>query len=68
MAKNSVIIIGKNRLAQEMLDLSEAGGFETRIYADAYVVFDSASLVIETYARDEAEKREIIKKIGRAHV
>ncbi len=63
MAQNSVIIIGKNRLAQEMLELSEAGGFEARIYPDAYAVAASSSLIIETYARDEAEKGEIIKRL-----
>lgn len=63
MAKNSVIIVGKNRLAQEMFELCRDNGFEARIYPDAYAVADSASLVIETCARDEIQKREILRRL-----
>ena len=63
MAKNSIIIIGKNRLARELLELSRAGGFEAKIYPDAYAVAASGALVIETSAGEENEKKEIIKRL-----
>jgi len=63
MATNSPIIIGKNRLAQEIVELSLASGLEATIYPDACAVPASASLVIETYASDEHEKREILKRL-----
>jgi len=63
MAKNSVAIIGRSRLAEELLELSQAGGFEAKIYPDAYAVSVSAPLIMETYAGDKYEKREIIKRL-----
>ena len=63
MAKNSALIVGKNRLAKEMVELSRAAGFEAHIYSDAYAVAAFDSPVIETYAGDEHEKREILKRL-----
>ncbi|TMA10678.1 MAG: 3-hydroxybutyryl-CoA dehydrogenase [Deltaproteobacteria bacterium] len=63
MAKNSLIIIGKNRLAQELLELSRASGFDAKIYPDAYTVTSPGSLIIETCTGEENEKREIIKRL-----
>jgi 3-hydroxybutyryl-CoA dehydrogenase len=61
MAKSSVGIVGKNRLAKELLDLSRAGGFEAKIFPDAASV--AGSLIVETSARGESEKREIVRRI-----
>jgi 3-hydroxybutyryl-CoA dehydrogenase len=63
MAKNSVIVVGKNRLAHEMLELCRAGGLEAKIYPDASSAAVSAALVIETCSGDEAKKKEIIQKL-----
>lgn len=63
MAKNSVIVVGKNRLAHEMLDLCRAQGFEAKIYPDADAAAVSAAVVVETCSGDEAEKKEIIQKL-----
>ncbi|HEY3305715.1 MAG TPA: 3-hydroxyacyl-CoA dehydrogenase family protein [Candidatus Binatia bacterium] len=63
MAKNSVIVVGKNRLAHEMLELCRAQGFEAKIYPDADAAAVSAALVIETCSGDEAKKKAIIQKL-----
>ncbi|MGH7769884.1 MAG: 3-hydroxyacyl-CoA dehydrogenase family protein [Candidatus Binatia bacterium] len=63
MAKNSVIVVGKNRLAHEMLELCQAGGFEAKAYSDSHAAAVSAALVVETYSRDEAEKKPIIQRL-----
>jgi 3-hydroxybutyryl-CoA dehydrogenase len=62
MAKSSLTIVGKNRLAQELLELSRAGGFDAKLYLDTYAVESPGSLIIETYAR-ENEKKEMIKRL-----
>jgi len=62
MAKSSLLIVGKNRLAQELLELSRAGGFDAKLYPDAYAAESSAPLIIETCAR-ENEKKEIIRRL-----
>jgi 3-hydroxybutyryl-CoA dehydrogenase len=62
MAKNSVIVIGKNRLAHEMFELCRDGGFEARLDSAAFTTVP-ASLVIETCSGDEAQKKEIIQKL-----
>jgi 3-hydroxybutyryl-CoA dehydrogenase len=63
MAKNSVIVIGKNRLAHEMLELCRDGGFEAKIDPDADTAAVSAALMIETCSGDERRKKEIIQKL-----
>jgi 3-hydroxybutyryl-CoA dehydrogenase len=63
MAKNSVIVVGKNRLAHEMLELCQAGGFEAKIDPDADAAAVSAALVVETCSGDEAKKKDILQKL-----
>jgi 3-hydroxybutyryl-CoA dehydrogenase len=63
MAINSVIVVGKNRLAEEMVELCRAGGFETKMDPDASAPAVSAALMIETCSRDEAEKKPIIQRL-----
>jgi 3-hydroxybutyryl-CoA dehydrogenase len=60
--KNSAIVIGKSRLAQEMLELCRAGGLDASLSADAKGLSASASLIVDTSA-GESEKREIVKKL-----
>jgi len=63
MAINSVIVLGKNRLAEEMVELCRAGGFETKMDPDATAPAVSAALAIETCSRDEVEKKQIIQRL-----
>ena len=63
MAINSVAIVGASRLAEELVRLSRASGLPATLHADAATVPSSASLVVETLAAPEFEKRELIKKL-----
>jgi 3-hydroxybutyryl-CoA dehydrogenase len=63
MATNSVTVVGKNRLAQEIFELCRAGGVEAKIEPDASAAALSAALVVETRAGDEAKKKEIIQRL-----
>jgi 3-hydroxybutyryl-CoA dehydrogenase len=63
MAKSSVLIVGKNRLAEELVGLCRAGGFEAEIYPDAYPAALAGSLIVETLPGNENEKREIIRRL-----
>jgi 3-hydroxybutyryl-CoA dehydrogenase len=63
MAKSSVIVVGKNRLAQEIFELCRAGGFAAKITPDDSAGAVSAALVVETRAGDEARKKEIIQRL-----
>ena len=66
MAQNSVAIIGGNRLAQELNRLCQASGIEATLYADPESLASSTSLVIETVAAAEREKKEIIEKLDKS--
>lgn len=63
MGKNSVAIIGRSRLAEEILQLSQEKGLEAALHPDADGIAASASLVVETHAGAEEEKKEIFKKL-----
>ena len=63
MAKNSLAIIGSNRLAAELLELSRVKGFEATLHPAPEGIAASASLIVETHAGAEEKKREVIKKL-----
>ncbi len=63
MAKNSVAIIGRSRLAEELLELSRAKGFEATLHPEADGIAAAASLVIETHATVTEDKKEILKRL-----
>lgn len=63
MEKNSLAIIGRNRLAEELLQLSRTRGFEATLHPDADGIAASAYLVIETQAAVEEGKKEILKNL-----
>ncbi len=63
MAKNSVAIIGRSRLAEELLELSRAKGFEATLHPEADGIAAAASLVIETHATVAEDKKEILKRL-----
>jgi 3-hydroxybutyryl-CoA dehydrogenase len=63
MAKNSVAIIGANRLAEELLKLSREKGFDAALHSDAERVNTGVSLVIETCPGAEQEKKALLQKL-----
>ncbi|MGH7829432.1 MAG: 3-hydroxyacyl-CoA dehydrogenase NAD-binding domain-containing protein, partial [Candidatus Binatia bacterium] len=63
MAKNSVAVVGKNRLADELYELARSCKLEANLQPDAGRVDGAASLVIETSAGDEEEKKGIVKAL-----
>jgi len=63
MAINSVAVVGVSRLAGELVKLSQASGLTATLHADADAVSTSASLVIETHAGAESDKKELLKKL-----
>jgi len=63
MAKSSVAIIGRSRLAEELFQLSREKGLQATLHPDADGIAASASLVVETHAADEEHKREILRKL-----
>lgn len=63
MAKNSVAIIGKNRLAEELLQLSREKGCDAALHPEAERVNAAAPLVIETSAGTEQEKTALLQKL-----
>ncbi len=63
MAKSSLAIIGKNRLAGELFEISRAIGLDATLHLDANKVSASTSMVVETRAGEEGEKKQILKKL-----
>jgi 3-hydroxybutyryl-CoA dehydrogenase len=63
MASNHLAVIGKNRLADELLQLSRDKGFEAALHADGKGVSPAASLAIETYAGTEETKKAVLKRL-----
>ncbi|MEK7334586.1 MAG: 3-hydroxyacyl-CoA dehydrogenase NAD-binding domain-containing protein, partial [Candidatus Binatota bacterium] len=63
MAKNSVAIIGRSRLAEELFQLSRDKGFAATLHPDADGIAASASLVVETRAAADEKKKEILKRL-----
>lgn len=66
MAKNSLAIIGTNRLAEELLDLSRKNGIEGTLHRDAGEAVESADCVIETGSGAEATKRSVLQRLDEA--
>lgn len=63
MGKNSVAIVGRNRLAKELLELSREKGFEAVLRSDARGIAGPVSLVVDTRADDDEEKKAILKEL-----
>ncbi|MEE9143659.1 MAG: 3-hydroxyacyl-CoA dehydrogenase family protein [Candidatus Binatia bacterium] len=64
MAKNSLAIIGRNRIAEEFLALSRSKGFEATLQVHPKGVAASTSLIVETYAGPD--KEEILRNLDAA--
>ena len=63
MAKSSVIVVGRSRLAHELIGLAQAADYDAKLYPDADAAAISSSLVVETSCFGEARKREILNKL-----
>jgi 3-hydroxybutyryl-CoA dehydrogenase len=61
-----VLVIGKNRLAEELRTLSESHGFETLLQSQPEATNVSFSVAVETSAGTEEEKRAVLRKLDRA--
>ncbi|MFQ5682151.1 MAG: 3-hydroxyacyl-CoA dehydrogenase family protein [Candidatus Binatia bacterium] len=63
MTKNSLAVIGKSRLAKDLFELSRAKGFEATLHSEPEEVPTSTSMIVETHAGGEEEKKTIISKL-----
>jgi 3-hydroxybutyryl-CoA dehydrogenase len=63
MPKSSVIVVGRSRLAHELIGLAQAADYDAKLYPDADAAAISSSLVVETSCYGEARKREILNKL-----
>lgn len=62
MTKNSLAVIGRSPLAEELVGLGKEKGWDAKLYPDAQAVPASASLVIDTLLGEE-EKKQNLKKL-----
>jgi 3-hydroxybutyryl-CoA dehydrogenase len=63
MAKSSVAIIGKNRLAEELLALCQASGLEATQLSDATAIGSTTNFVIDTEIGAEDKKRAVLQRL-----
>ena len=63
MTKNSVAIIGKNRLAEELFNQSRENNLEAVQLDDATAVASTTNFVIETECGAEDQKRALLQKL-----
>ena len=63
MTKSSVAIIGKNRLAEELLALGQAQGLEATQLNDATAVSSTTNFVIDTETGAEDKKRAVLQRL-----
>jgi 3-hydroxybutyryl-CoA dehydrogenase len=63
MTKSSVAIIGKNRLAEELLALCQEKGHAATYLNDATVVASTTHFVIDTESGAEDKKRALLQRI-----
>jgi 3-hydroxybutyryl-CoA dehydrogenase len=63
MAKSSVAIIGKNRLAEELFALCQASGLEATQLSDATAIGSTTNFVIDTEIGAEDKKRAVLQRL-----
>lgn len=63
MAKNSVIVVGRNRLAEELIELAQAADYDAKLYPDAGAAAISSSVIVETSCGNESYKRDVLNKL-----
>jgi 3-hydroxybutyryl-CoA dehydrogenase len=63
MTKSSLAVIGKNRLAEELLALAHAKGLEAAPLTDPTAVTSTVSVVIDTESGAEDKKRALLQRL-----
>lgn len=63
MTKSSLAIIGKNRLADELLALAQAKGLEATHLSDATTVASTTNFVIDSETGAEDKKRAVLQRL-----
>ena len=63
MTKSSLAIIGNNRLAQELADLSRERGWQATLVPDGEGLTPTTPVVVETYASGADRKRAILERL-----
>ena len=63
MTKNSLAIIGANRMARELFDLSREKGLDATLLAEPSSLAPQMTTVIDTYAGNEEKKKSILQRI-----
>lgn len=63
MTKSNLAIIGKSRLADELLALAQAKGLEATHLSDATAVASTANFVIDSEAGAEDKKRALLQRL-----
>lgn len=63
MTKNSLAVIGRNRLAEELLALCRETGAETSQLSDATAVASTTHLVIDTETGAEDKKKALLQRL-----
>jgi 3-hydroxybutyryl-CoA dehydrogenase len=63
MTKNSLAVIGTNRMARELFDLSREKGLEATLLAEPSGLTPQMTTVIETHAGNEEKKKAILQRI-----
>jgi 3-hydroxybutyryl-CoA dehydrogenase len=63
MAKSSVAIIGKNRLAEELVNLAKSQDLETTQLNDATAVASATHFVIDTEVGADDKKRALLQRL-----
>jgi 3-hydroxybutyryl-CoA dehydrogenase len=63
MAENSVVIVGKNRLAVELADLCAEKGLSAALRAEPNDLSPATPLVIETFVLDAERKQSVLEKL-----
>ena len=66
MTKSSLAIIGKNRLAEELLALCRERGFEATRLSDPAAMVPTTTFVIDTENGDEDRKRALLQRLDAA--
>jgi 3-hydroxybutyryl-CoA dehydrogenase len=66
MTKNSLAIIGVNRLSRELLELSRGAGLEAVLLSDLAELTPTTPLVIETSSSQVEKKRSLLQKLDLA--
>ena len=66
MTRNSLAIIGENRLSQELLELSRGAGLEAVLLSDLAELTPTTPVIIETRSSHVEKKKSLLQKLDLA--